>query len=134
MPMDSTGRDLSNVQILSLPLPAVHNPFGPGEPLYFTQSDLPVATSGDLTDPDILFSLLTIRGLLQHSNGAALTWPAFTLLGGATRASKPARFRMALSALVLEAHLVFGGCFLISRAWPAPVPDAPTRKGRELHS
>jgi hypothetical protein len=33
---------------------------------------------------------------------------------------------MAFSALVLEARLVFGACFLISRASPAPVPDVPS--------
>jgi hypothetical protein len=41
---------------------------------------------------------------------------------------------MALSALVSEARLVFGACFLISRASPALVPDAPTQLGRPLHS
>ncbi len=82
-----------------------HNPFGPC--MYSTQSNLPVATSGDPTEPDILFSLLTVRGLLYDSDGAALTWPAFALLRGAALASKQARFRMAHTTLVLAARLVF---------------------------
>jgi hypothetical protein len=56
------------------------------------------------------------------------------MLRGAARAAKPARFRMALSALVSEARLVFGACFFIARASPAPVPNVPTRPGRDLHS
>jgi hypothetical protein len=88
------------VQILSSPLPAAHNTLGPGELLYTTQSNLPVATSEDPTVPDILFSLLTISGLLHDSDRATLTWPAFALLKGAARAAKTVRFRMALSALV----------------------------------
>jgi hypothetical protein len=50
------------------------------------------------------------RGLIL-THGAAITWPAFALLRGAARAAKQARFRMALSALVSEALLVFGACF-----------------------
>ena len=41
---------------------------------------------------------------------------------------------MALSALVSEARIVFGACFLLARAAPAPVPRSLTRPGRRLHS
>ena len=40
---------------------------------------------------------------------------------------------MALTALVAEARLVFGSCFFITRASPAPPPLAQTRPGRRLH-
>ncbi len=132
--MDTTGGDLSDEPILSSPLPAAHTYSGPGELLYTSQPNLPVATSGDPTAPDILFSLISVRGLLLDPDGAAATWPAFALLNGAARAAKPARLRMALSALVSEARLVFGACFLIAHASPAPVPHGPTRPGRDLHS
>ena len=41
---------------------------------------------------------------------------------------------MALSALVSEARIVFGACFLISRASPASGSRSLTRPGRRLHS
>ena len=120
--MDTTGGDLSNEPIFSSPLPAAYAYPGPGELLYTSPHNLPVATSGDPTAPDILFSLISVRGLLLDPDGAAAIWPAFALLKGAARAVKPARLRMALSALVSEARLVFGACFLIAHASPAPVP------------
>jgi hypothetical protein len=55
-------------------------------------------------------------------------------LRGAARATKAARLRMALSALVSEARIVFGACFLLARAAPAPAPRSTTRPGHRLHS
>jgi hypothetical protein len=97
-------------------------------------SSLPVAISGDPTDPGFLFSLQSVQALLSDSDAINLTWPAFAALRGAARATKVARLRMALSALVSEARIVFGACFLLARAAPAPVPRSMTRPGRRLHS
>ena len=95
---------------------------------------LPVATDGDPTEPALLFSIQSVRTLLSDSDSISLTWPAFAALRGAARATKVARLRMALSALVSEASIVFGACFLLARASPAPVPWSLTRPGRRLHS
>jgi hypothetical protein len=100
MPLYTIGGDLSYEHILSSSQPAVRDLLELSEPLYTNQSILPVATSGDPTLPDILFSLLTVRGLLHDSDRASSIWLAFALLKGAAQAPKPARFRMALSALV----------------------------------
>ncbi len=57
----------------------------------------------------------------------SLTWPAFGALRAASHANKPSRFRLALSALVSEAQLVFGACFLLARNAP---PWLPARRCR----
>ena len=95
---------------------------------------LPVATNGDPTEQAFLFSIQSVRALLSDSDTISLTWPAFAALRGAARATKVARLRMALSALVSEARIVFGACFLLARASPAPAPRSLTRPGRRLHS
>ncbi len=95
---------------------------------------LPVATDGDPTEPALLFSIQSVRTLLSDSDSISLTWPAFAALRGAARATKVARLRMALSALVSEARIVFGACFLLARASPSPEPRSLTRPGRRLHS
>ncbi len=92
---------------------------------------LPVATTGDPTEPAFIFSIQSVRALLSDSDAINLTWPAFAALRGAVRATKVARLRM---ALVSEARIVFGACFLLARAAPAPVPRSLTRPGRRLHS
>ena len=97
-------------------------------------SPLPVATRGDPTESELLFSLRSLRDLLSDSDEIHLTWPAFAALRGAARATKAARLRMALSALVSEARLVFGACFLLARSAPAPAPRSLTRPGRRLHA
>jgi hypothetical protein len=63
----------------------------------------------------------------------ALTWPAVGALRAAAHANKPSRFRLALSALVSEALLVFGACFLLARNSPPPAPRS-TQPGSDLHS
>ena len=95
---------------------------------------LPVATDEDPTDQAFLFSIQSVRALLSDSDSISLTWPAFAALRGAARATKVARLRMALSALVSEARIVFGACFLLARASPTPGPRSLTRPGRRLHS
>ena len=97
-------------------------------------SNLPVATSGDPTDPVIIFSLPAVRGLLHDPDRVALTWPAFAALRAAARATKKSRLRLALSALVSEARLVFGACCLKARESPPPALHDITRPGAELHS
>ncbi len=95
---------------------------------------LPVATDEDPTDQALLFSIQSVRTLLSDSDSISLTWPAFAALRGAARATKVARLRMALSALVSEARIVFGSCFLLARASPTPGPRSLTRPGRRLHA
>ncbi len=95
---------------------------------------LPVATDGDPTEQALLFSIQSVRTLLSDSDSTSLTWPAFAALRGAARATKVARLRMALIALVSEARIVFGACLLLASASPAPVPRSLTRPGRRLHS
>ena len=131
--MDTTGGDLSSLPILSSPLPSAQTPTGT-HGLVNTSLTLPVATCGDLTDPVILFSLPDLHELLHDSDTVARIWPALASLRGAAKAAKPARFRMALTAMVAEARLVFGSCFLLTRASPAPPPCNTSRPGRRLHS
>ncbi len=130
--MDTTGGDLSNLVILASPHPCVPPVGLANDPV--NDSPLPAATSGDPTASGFLFSLESVQALLSDSDAIHLTWPAFAALRGAARATKVARLRMALSALVLEARLVFGACFLLARSAPAPVPRSLTRPGRHLHS
>ena len=131
--MDTTGGDLSTPPILSSPLPGAQTVSGT-HGLVNTSLTLPVATCGDPTDPVILFSLPDLHELLHDSDTVARIWPALASLRGAAKAAKPARFRMALTAMVAEARLVFGSCFLLTRASPAPPPCNTTRPGRRLHS
>ncbi len=86
------------------------------------------------TEPALLFSIQSVRTLLSDSDSISLTWLAFAALRGAARATKVARLRMALSALVSEARIVFGACFFLARASPTPWPRSLTRPGRRLHS
>ncbi len=99
------GGDLSNFEILASPHPCVPPVGVASDPV--NDSPLPVATRGDPTESGFLFSLQSVRDLLSDSDGISLTWPAFAALRGAARATKVARLRMALSALVSEARLVF---------------------------
>ena len=123
-----------------LPDPVMFASPHPGVPLEgvaivpVNDSPLPVATRGDPTESELQFSLRSLRDLLSDSDEIHLTWPAFAALRGAARATKVARLRMALSALVSEARLVFGACFLLARSAPAPAPRSLTRPGRRLHA
>jgi hypothetical protein len=95
---------------------------------------LSVATSGDPTEPVITFSLPAARDLLRTTEDVSLTWPAFAALRAAAQATKRSRFRLALGALVSEARLVFGACFLLARNAQAPVQRSLTKPGSDLHS
>ena len=121
---DTTGGDLSDASILSSPLssaPAFHGPAGP--PITYD-------ASGPSSDPSLLPSALSI---LSAAGDVDLTWPAFAALRGAARATKPARFRLALSALVSEARLVFGSCFFLARNSPPASVSLVTKPGADLH-
>ena len=69
--------------------------------------------------------------LLVQSRLVARVWPAFDDLRGAARAPKAARLRLAISALLAEARLVMGACFLTTPLEPSP--PAPSA-GSLLHS
>ena len=104
-PLDTTGGDLSSPAILSSPHPCV--PFA--EVGDDSVNDLPllVATDGDPTEQALPFSIHSVLTFLSDSDSISRTWPAFAALRGAARATKVARLRMALSALVSEARIVF---------------------------
>jgi hypothetical protein len=61
-------------------------------------------------------------------------WPAFAALRAAAQATKRSRFRLALGALVSEACLVFGACFLLAGNAPAPAQHSLAKPGSDLHS
>ena len=67
--------------------------------------------------------------LFVQSRLVARVWPAFDNLRGAARAPKAARLRLATSALLDEARLVMGACFLL-----APPEPSPPSVGSLLHS
>ena len=77
------------------------------------------------------FSAPLVPSLLVQSRLVARVWPAFDDLRGAARAPKAARLRLAISALLAEARLVMGACFLTTPLEPSsPAPSA----GSLLHS
>jgi hypothetical protein len=83
---DTTGGDLSDLPKFSSPLcPDLCPDSVPA--LNSSLATLPVATSGDPTDPVIFFFLNSARGLLRDSDYKALTWPAFEALRTAAKAS-----------------------------------------------
>ena len=77
------------------------------------------------------FSAPLVPSLLVQSRLVARVWPAFDDLRGAARAPKAARLRLAISALLAEARLVMGACFLTTPLEPSP--RAPSA-GSLLHS
>lgn len=52
--------------------------------------------------------------------------------GAAAHATKPARLRLVVSALVAEARLVFGACHFLARGTPVPSACVATRPGATL--
>ena len=52
--------------------------------------------------------------------------------GAAAHATKPARLRLVVSALVAEARLVFGACHFLARGTPVPSACVATLPGATL--
>ena len=88
--------------------------------------------SKDLATPPVAGEELA-SALLFQSEQVAFVWPAFASLRSAARATKIATFRLAVSALVSEARLVFGACYLLSRGAPPHEPVHTDGPGAALH-
>jgi hypothetical protein len=71
--------------------------------------------------------------ILDHPDCVAAIWPSFSDLRSAAHATKPARLRLVISAMVSEARIVFGACFLLARAAPLPSSHIHAETGKTLH-
>jgi hypothetical protein len=91
------------------------------------------ATGGDPPATVFTFSPSSAAELLADPARAAGVWPALEELRTAARATKPSRLRLVASALVAEARLVFGACFLLARGTPCPSACASSLAGSTLH-
>ena len=69
---------------------------------------------------DFSLSAPLVPSLFVQTRLVARVWPAFDDLRGAARAPKAARLRLAISALLAEARLVMGACFLTTPLEPSP--------------
>ena len=94
---------------------------------------LAAATGGDPTANAFLFSPHLAAAIFAQPECVASVWPAFDDLRAAAHATKPARLRLVVSALVAEARLVFGACLSLARGTPVPSACAATRPGAALH-
>ena len=91
------------------------------------------ATGGDPTANPFIFSPHLAAAILAQPECVASVWPAFDDLRAAAHATKPARLRLVVSALIAEARLVFGACLSLARGTPVPSACAATRPGAALH-
>ena len=62
-----------------------------------------------------------------------MVWPAFSSLRSAARATKTATFRLAVSALVSEARLIFCACFFLCKGTHPPSRAVHASTGATLH-
>ena len=103
----------------------------PDEPVVNAPSPLPPFLLGD---SHLSFPPNLAESLLTQPACVASIWPAFEDLRSAASATKASRLKTVLSALVSEARLVFGACFLLSRHGPSPAQYLPARHGAILHT
>ena len=71
--------------------------------------------------------------LLAQSACVASVWPSFEDLRAAASATRPSRLRLVVSALVSEARLIFGACFLLARNHLPPSRHPRIQPGAALH-
>ena len=83
--------------------------------------------------PDLTNSAVLAFRLLQQPASILCLWPSFGLLRAAASSSKRAQLRLALGALVSEARLLFGSCFLVAAGGPAQPSSSPAALGASLH-
>ena len=93
----------------------------------------PPAAEGDAPSVSLLFSPHLAVALLEQPACVASVWPAFDDLRSAAHATKASRFRLVVSAVVSEARLVFGACFLLSRSAAPPSGSSSAHVGATLH-
>ncbi len=91
------------------------------------------ATGGDPPATVLTFSPSSAAELLGHTARAVEIWPALEELRSAAHATKPSRLRLVASALVAEARLMFGACFLLARGNPFLSACASSLAGSTLH-
>jgi hypothetical protein len=83
--------------------------------------------------PDLTNSAVLAFRLLHQPTSISTLWPSFGLLRAAASSSKRAQLRLALGALVSEARLLFGSCFLVATGGPAHPSSSPSDLGASLH-
>ncbi len=91
------------------------------------------ATGGDPTANTSIFSPHLAAAILAQPECVASVWPAFNDLRAVAHATKVARLRLVVSALIAEARLVFGVCLSLARGTPVPSACAATRPRAALH-
>ena len=109
----------------SLPHPCPPPPSGWGD------GDAATSGPGDPPATVLPFSPSLAAELLSNTARAVEVWPALEELRAAAHATKPSLLRLVTSALVAEARLVFGACFLLARGNPPPRAASP--RSRVLH-
>ncbi len=126
---DATGGDPPAPQILSSPLLGPHASSASPQPYMNMPADLGGYLSSSVLPP----SLRLASDLLHYPEQAACIWPAFEDLRAAAHATRTARLRLVISAMVSEARIVFGACFLLTRSSLRPSLAAQSRVGEALH-
>ena len=93
-------------------------------------ADLGAALSCDSFPP----SLHLATNIMLQPERTAHIWPAFGDLRAAAYATRTARLRLVTSALLAEARIVFGACYLLTRAPAQPLSAAQNHSGQALHN
>jgi hypothetical protein len=92
------------------------------------------ATGGDPSLSSSNFSPHLARALLTQPDRAASVLPAFGDLRAAASATKTSRLPLVAGAVVSEARLVLGACFLMSQGSGRPSEHPSARTGAALYS
>ena len=95
---------------------------------------LPDATGGDPSFSLSNFPLLLAHALLTQPECVSSILPAFGDLRAAASAAKTSRLPLFAGAVVSEARLVFGACFLLSQGSGRPSEHPSARTGAPLYS